>query len=359
MQIIIDTNILRQDLFLKSRKSEMLIDYLSKTEHQIVLPEVVFREILALYKRTLIDKFGSLMKGYDDLARVLSNPVECPKPTFEIDEQLEAFEKNLRKKLRIIDKNIIAINNSHLPDLVNRAINRIHPFSESKAEFRDALIWLTILDQACLAEDKTIAFISANTKEFSDTEDSLHPKLLEEAKARDVVVEYYSSLDNFIKSKASKIEFITEKWLDENLDFEKIETDLIRILETHRIERLADRAKEKDNNFASISSIIQCVNSWVSDFYVYEMSDGSIRVEINLEAELEVEYATREVIEDDWKLDYVFNPYDGEYVVEPVHERNILKEAGYKCFYPTVEFEVHVVLRDHAVESTEIIDWYV
>lgn len=359
MQIIIDTNIFRQDLFLRSRKSEMLIDYLSKTEHQLVLPEIVFREILALYKRTLVEKFGNILKGYDDLARVLFNPVDYQKPSLEIGEQLEAFENNLRKKLHIIDKNIITIKNSHLPDLVNRAINRIHPFSESKAEFRDALIWLTVLDQASLAEDKTITFISANTKEFSDTQDTLHPKLLEEAKARDVVVEYYSSLDSFIKSKASKIEFITERWLNESLDFETIESDLIRILEKYRIKELADKAKVKDDNFTEISAINQCANIWVSDFYVYEMLDGSIRVEIVLEAELEVEYATHEVIEHDWKLDYVFNPYEGEFDVEPVHERKVIKESGYKCFYPTAEFEVHVVLRDHVVESTEIVDWYV
>jgi len=358
MQIIIDTNILRQDLFLRSRKSEMLIDYLSKTEHQIILPEVVFREILALYKRTVVEKLGNVVKGHDDLARILSKPVDYQKPTFEIDDQLEIFEKNLRQKFHITDKEVIAINNAHLPDLVNRAINRIHPFSESKAEFRDALIWLTILDQAYLASDKTITFISANTKEFSDTEDTLHPKLLEEAKARGVIVEYYSSLDNFIKSKASKIEFITEKWLEENLDFENLEAELIKILERYRTEKLADRAKEKDNNFVGISSIIQCVNSWVSDFYVYEMVDGSIRVEIKLETELEVEYATHEVIEDNWELDYVFN-YKGDFDVEPVHKRKVLKEAGYKCFYPTAEIEVHVVLKDHAVESTEIIDWYV
>jgi hypothetical protein len=337
----------------------MLLDYLTKTEHQIVFPEVVFREILALYKRTLVEKLGSVVKSYDDLSRVLYKPVEHNKPTLAIDEQLEAFEKNLRKKLHVTDKEIIAISNSHLPDLVNRAINRIHPFSESKAEFRDALIWLTILDQACLAEDKTITFISANTKEFSGTEDTLHPKLIEEVKARGVVVEYFSSLDNFIKSKASKIEFITEKWLEENLDFEKLETDQIRILERYRTDNLAERAKEKDGNFSEISSIIQCVNSWVSDFYVYEMVDGSFRVEVKLETELEVEYATNEVIKDDWEFDYVFNPYKGDFDVEPVHKRKVLKEAGYKCFYPTAEFVIHVVLRDHVVASTEIIDWYV
>jgi hypothetical protein len=58
---------------------------------------------------------------------------------------------------------------------------------------------------------------------------------------------------------------------------------------------LADLAKEEDSAFDEIQSVIQCIQSWLNDFYVYEMTDGTIRVEANYEGELEVDYSTNEV----------------------------------------------------------------
>jgi hypothetical protein len=331
----------------------MLIDYISKTEHQIVFPDIVFKEILALYKRILIEKFGQMIKSYDDLKINLAEPVEYEKPALEVETQLKSFEENLKKRLNIYDKNIVSIKNSYLPDLVNRAINRIPPFLENKAEFRDALIWLTILDQADLAKEKSIAFISANTKEFAEKEDTLHPKLLEEARARGVIIEYYSSLDSFLKSKASKIEFITEEWIKRELDLETLSNKLITMLKTPHlwhggIEGLKYGAKVLSGPDVQVLSIIQSVNTWILDYYVYEMADESIRVEMMLGSELEVEYMSHEVGEDSRVL------YQDVFDEAPVNKRKFLKVS-----YPTVEFEAHLIIKEEKIESAEIIDWWV
>ena len=144
---------------------------------------------------------------------------------------------------------------------------------------------------------------------------------------RGVTIEYFSSLDTFIKSKASKIEFITEEWIEKEIGIEALEDKLIKILETYKIDKLSELAEDKDDNFEAISSIIQCTNTWISDFYVYDMADGSIRVEVTLESELEVEYATREVREDSWESEYVFSPWKGDFDFEQVHSKRVVKEA--------------------------------
>lgn len=355
MKIVIDTNILRQDFFLKSRRFEMLVDFISKTENQIVLPEVVHKEIVALYKRTLLEKYGDLLKSYENFKELAIIPMEQKIPKIEIDKQVDKFITNLEKRLRI--KKIIPINNNHLPNIVNRAINRIHPFTENKSEFRDALIWLCLLDLAQSEKEKTIIFISANTKDFSEKEGVLHSKLLEEAKAKGVNVLYFSSLDSFLKTKASKIEFITQEWLEKNLNFVQLEEGFVAEMEVHNNDRLSELARDENSAFEQVSSIVQCSNTWLNDFYVYEMADGSIRVEAIFESELEVEFTTHEVSKDDWSMDYVFNPLEGGFEIEPVYKKKVIKEAGYAYFYPIAEFEVHIIIKDGKIESTELVNW--
>lgn len=135
MKIILDTNILRQDFFLRSRKFEMLQDFLSKTDNEIVLPQVVYEEIRSLYERTLTDKYGNLIKSMKECEKILISKIGLELPELELDKQLKAFEKNLKKRLGLTKKSIISLNKEHLPDIVNRAIKRVPPFSENKSEF--------------------------------------------------------------------------------------------------------------------------------------------------------------------------------------------------------------------------------
>jgi len=357
VKIIIDTNILRQDFFLKSRKFEMLIDFISKTEYQIVLPEVVYKEIAALYKRTLLEKYGNLIKSYEDFKKITIIPIEQKIPKPEIDRQVEEFINNLKNRLKI--KNIVPINSNHLQELVDRAINRIPPFTESKSEFRDVLIWLCLLDLAQSEKEKTIVFISANTKDFAKNESELHSALSEEAKSKGVNVQYFSSLDNFLKTKTTKIEFITKEWLEKNLNIEQLEKEIVSKIETYNTDKLSELAENKNDSFEEILSVIQCTNTWLNDFYIYEMTDGSIRIETTFESELEVEYATHEVRKDDWDMDYVFDHSKGEYEIEPVYKEKFVKKAGFECFYPIAEVEVHIIVKDSKIISTELVDWYI
>lgn len=359
MKIILDTNILRQDFFIKSRKFEMLIDFVSKTEHEIILPQVVYDEILSLYERTLLEKYGRLIKSKKDCEKILSSQINLELPNLDLENQMVAFEKNLTSRLKLTQKNIIPLNNDHLPDLVNRAIKRIAPFMENKSEFRDAIIWLSALEIAQSEDEKAIILISANTKDFAEKDDKLHPKLFEEANKKKLDVHYFSSLDNFLKSKASTIEFINEQWLEENIDFKKLEEDVIFTFELYKEEKLSEIAKDENDAFEEILSVIQCTNFWINDFYVYEMVDGSIRVEVTLESELEVEYATHEVVKSGWEMDYVFDPLEGDFDFDRVHKRKVIKEAGYDCIYPIVELELHLLIKKKKIESIELVDWYV
>ena len=359
MKIILDTNILRQDFFLKSRKFEMLIDFVSKTVHQIMLPQVVYDEIVSLYERAMLEKYGQLLKSKEDCEKHFLLKLDIGLPKLEIDKQIEAFKKNINNKLKINSKNIIPLNDKCLPGLVNRALKRIPPFSENKSEFRDAIIWLSCLDLALSEDEKSVIFISANTKDFSDKDCNLHPKLIEEATKIGVEIIYFTSLDDFLKSKASTIEFITKEWLEENINFDELEKVAIPKFEIYKKAKLSELANDYNNNFEEILSVIQCTNFWIIDFYVYEMSDGSTRVEVNFGAELEVEYSTREVVKTGWEMEYVFDHSEGDFDFEPVCKKKVIEEAGSGCFYPVADMELHILIRNEKIESTELVDWYV
>lgn len=182
MKIVLDTNILRQDFLLKSRKFEMLRDYLSKTDNEIVLPHVVFEETLSLFRRTLTEKYGKLIKAMDEYKKAHLDKIEIELPKLKLEKQLKSFRKNIEKGLGLKKKYIISLNKEHLPDIVRRATKKPPPFFENKSELRDALIWLACLDIADSKDEKAVILISANVKEFSGKDGKLHPKLVDEAK---------------------------------------------------------------------------------------------------------------------------------------------------------------------------------
>ena len=337
----------------------MLRDYLSKTDNEIVFPHVVFEETLSLYKRMLTERYGKLMKAMEEYKKAILDKVKIELPKLKLEKELKDFNKNLEKGLGLKKRYVIPLNKDHLPDIVSRAVKKSPPFFENKSEFRDALIWLACLDIAESQASKEVIFISANVKEFSEKDGKLHQKLLDEAKSRKLEVHYFSSLDNFLKTKASKIEFVTEEWLTTNIDFKSIEKDAIKNVELYKKDKLSKIAKESSSAFEEVLSVIQCVQFWINDFYVYEMADGSIRVEVTVESELEVEFATHEVTDTAYEMDYVYDPIEGDFDFEPVHKKKVIEEAGYEYIYPIAELELHIIIKDKKILSIELIDWWV
>ena len=358
MKIVLDTNILRQDFTLRSRKFEMLRDYLLKTDNEIVFPSVVFEETLALFQRMLTEKYAKIIKAVEKYNKLLFDESETQLPKFNLEDQLKYFKINLENQLIFKRKNIIPLNNEHLSSIVNMAVNKTRPFFENKSEFRDALIWLTCLDIAEREGERSIIFISANVKDFADGDGKIHQSLADEARSRTVTVHYFSSLDNFLKTKASTIEFITNDWLTSNIDFIPIKKEVITNIELSSNDRLADLAESQNSAFEEISSIIQCTNLWINNYYVYEMSDGSLRVKVTLDGELEVEFSTHEITEMTYEMGYVFKPHKGDFDAEPVHKMKVIKDAGYDYFYPIVEIELHVIIKETKILSTELIAWH-
>jgi len=358
MKIIIDTNLLRQDFLLHSRKFEMLHDFLSKSDYEIVLPRIVFDEICSLYKCKLINIYGKLVDSIKSLNKLFIESSSIDIPDLDTEKLLDNFVENMRKRIFLKDKNIIPLNNKHLPFIVERAINKLPPFFDNKSEFRDALIWLATLEVASSEPRNAVIFLSSNTKEFSDNSGNLHPVLLEQANQIGVEIQYFTSIDKFLQSKASNICFITLEWLRNNIDFKALDREITLIVELNNQARLSDLAEREHAGFCEISEVVSCPNIEICDFYVYEMKDTSLRVEVQLKVELEVEYSTQDVYTLSDEHEHIYFPETEEYEFIPVKRRELTVEGECKYFYPTATIDLHLIVKDETIVSSEIVGTY-
>ena len=158
MNVILDTNIFAQDFLMNSASFGLLLDYLKKTGSKILMPLIVYQELGEVYRRELNTGSAQFERTSESLERVL---IDATIPRIEIDVSSEVakYLAFVRKKLNLHDKDIIPFKENYLGELVTRAITRVKPFSDRGEEFRDALLWLTVLDIAREANEETLALI--------------------------------------------------------------------------------------------------------------------------------------------------------------------------------------------------------
>lgn len=364
MDTIIDANIIRRDLKLNDKNFEVLVDYLGRTNSKLILPSIVVEEIKGLYKRVLEERFDEYSKSVEKLKSTLLF-LEMPKsPDLDIEGDSNKYIDFLHNKLGTNADNIIPYKNEYLPELVKRAIERKKPLDNKGQQFRDGLLWLTLLDYAESTEEKLIAFISDNPTDFSDKGESVLAKeLIEETKKRGVEIKYFKTLNDFAKEHASKIDFITETWVKENIDFTIIENLFVEILGDKQEEGiLGDLELERNENTTGYINRTDYINSNLIDFFVYEKSDGTIFLNIEVEFETEYEIEIERTIErDNYRYDYVSrtNPRTGEQEMDMVYipDYSVEQEHDYKYDNPLFRGKFVISIKDKKIGDYELKDW--
>ncbi len=151
------------------------------------------------------------------------------------------------------------------------------------------ILWLSIKNLLKEKKAKSVAFISNNLKEFASPNKKepdridLHPDLMAELSKDKFELKYYTDLDNFIKSHASKVEYITKEWIQKELS--KITLyELIQIKAYEHGEKiLIQRGECGGFGYVNPTKID------LIDFYVYEMANGYIYLHLVIAGFLEFE----------------------------------------------------------------------
>ena len=99
MDIVLDTNIYYSDFLFKSKDFNILFDYLRKTNSQIILPEIVYKEIEACYKRKLEEKLKEYQNKISEPLKGNFFEIKVPTLTVNVNNNVKKYLKFFKDKI--------------------------------------------------------------------------------------------------------------------------------------------------------------------------------------------------------------------------------------------------------------------
>ena len=136
--------------------------------------------------------------------------MESPPPP-DLDDTVEQWRTHLEGRFRIVETPANAAN-----EALAREIHRIPPTRDGKGA-RDAVIWLSIIDDIKGTDGESNFLITSNKNDFASPQDpnSFHPALLEELGARALTLK--RTVADVIDVLAKKVDFdltpeVLAKW---------------------------------------------------------------------------------------------------------------------------------------------------
>ncbi|WP_282079586.1 PIN domain-containing protein [Aquimarina algiphila] len=338
MDIILDTNIFRNDLFFNSKDFDILRDYLRKTDSRFVLPQIIIEELKGLYKRTLDENQRNYNKARKNLNQGLNYEL-VDELNINCDEEVEKYIDFVYNKLGRKEEKNIPYKNEYLPEIVKRAINKQKPFKDEDKGFRDSIIWLTILDYCQGCHEKQITFISNNPKDFGDIKDptELHYNLKKECQDLGIKVNYFRTIKDFIEKHSKKIDLFDHDWIANNLDFEWLSDVIcyeINDSNNYRIISWYEYKNEKEST--GNYRILRAIPYDQDDLFIYEMVNGSLIINFTISTEIETEFEY-----------YGYDYYGSE------EFRNVHNETTYL----RGKFHIGLVYQDNEIKEIELSDY--
>ena len=332
MNIIIDTNILFQDPFFRGPKSRVIFDYLEKTRSHLIIPTIARKEMMALYRAQLSTELKGVQKCAESIKKW------CYDGTSKIEFHID-IEKETKTYLEFLDGLVhgggaleLPYRDEYLNELVERQINRKKPANDKGEQFRDVIIWLSIKEMLRQTHHRAV-FISQNTKQFANVDlNGLHPDLINELSAENLQLEYYPSLDDFIKLHSSKVDFLTAEWIKASLSKQDIESIAIKPIEGNNTvwQNYANRIEIEWTGYLSILGF---TDFQLDEFYAYDFEKSEelyLHASYSVELEVEMEY-------------------------EEAHPMG--RRCAYKYCYPEICLNIEGKIRGNKIEELKLEDW--
>jgi len=169
---------------------------------RVIVPEVVVREAVGKFRRTVEERLTKHTAAVRDLRRLGIGIGDGSVP--DATQASAGYEAELRQRLAGAGAEVPAVPSVDILRLVDNAIARKKPFDERGSGFRDALIWSTVMEVggSWVVAAPLIAFVTGNTKDFCGEDGhSLADDLAEELEAAGrAVVRVYKSIEDFVLS---------------------------------------------------------------------------------------------------------------------------------------------------------------
>jgi hypothetical protein len=181
--IVLDTSVLVPDFRLRSTLFRGVLRAAQDLRDDIYIPKIVVDELINKFREELQSSCDSLRRYENKIRGLIDSRMR--ERRIDVSEQLALYSDWLRGELsRNKIQSIDYPRMSHEP-LVKRALARRKPFCpEGQRGYRDAVLWEIILSRSRVSREE-ILFVSKNTRDFADPEDShkLHPHLIEDLRS--------------------------------------------------------------------------------------------------------------------------------------------------------------------------------
>ena len=205
MHLLIDSTEFCKDFNLQGPDFRVLLDVVVQTGDSIYVPQVVIDEVCNKYREKLQSSRLKIQSEYEELGRLTLGQVSNSREVTdeEIARVTERHRAALLKRLRDAKATILPYPEIPHEQLVQRALMRKKPFSESGAGYRDALIWEGV--KALIPnETAQVVLVTGNTRDFSDGKGHLHADLVDDliqSQLSSDSVELVPSLHDFVERK--------------------------------------------------------------------------------------------------------------------------------------------------------------
>jgi hypothetical protein len=290
MDIVLDSNIYRNDLLLRSNSFDLALDYLKRTKSSFILPEIIFKETSELYRRDLTARKLKLETSSKDFNLLMINAEKYYRcPAVDVNEAVSDYEIYLKQRLKIKSEHILPINDDFFREVIDRCIERHKPAGE-KFQARDVLIWLTIKAYCQKTSQRQIAFISGNYKDFAgENPNQLDERLSEECNRLNIKIHYFQSMNDFLVKQSKDIEFINEDFIADNTDFASISEFLLDNLQYLDSDIIQSWFPEEQIIGKPVYRIIDLFAYDHERLFVYEMLDGRYIANVETKIQLEIQ----------------------------------------------------------------------
>jgi len=170
MFVILDTTEFFDSPLADSNSFKVLQAYIQRTQSQLVVPQVVFKEVLNHANERLFSvrsDLGKATREYERVRTVGADALVVNQPDFA--RSIRAYEATLQRTLeRSFNAMFLPVPTVTHEAVLERAIQRKLPFRGKKG-YRDTLIWLSIASQVREHPGEYV-FITNNSNDFSGPE---------------------------------------------------------------------------------------------------------------------------------------------------------------------------------------------
>jgi hypothetical protein len=208
MNVILQHNPFEANLLLMHRELKCLSEYLVKTDSITILPEEVLKRTQRTYCSLIKKNVSRSNLAIKKLNYNLPNK-KFHQPSIELGYENVGVEflAYLKQTLKIQDNNFI--DRESFDNLSTKNYRSIKDWS-----------WENLKSLCQRSKEKQLAIIGT-VSQVCFTE------IAKETNTLDYKIYYYESIKDFISAHVVKIEFLTEDWLSENIDFEFIYDHII------------------------------------------------------------------------------------------------------------------------------------